>query len=114
MFAGRYSPMWGTVSDIAALTLIAAPIPVLWADEGFLPMLNDMVVVYQSALLAGPPDGRLTPEARREGGSLAIAASTVINSTHVVVSRARARVGPRASGACYWTSPTCPPSAAPS
>ena len=58
--AGRYSPMWGTISDVAALTLIAAPIPVLWADEGFLPMLNDMVVVYQSALLAVAFSGMAT------------------------------------------------------
>jgi membrane-associated phospholipid phosphatase len=51
-FAGRYSPAWSQASDIGALALAISPIPLLWIDEGFVNMLNDSVVIYQSGLLA--------------------------------------------------------------
>jgi membrane-associated phospholipid phosphatase len=51
-FAGRYSPPWSDASDYAALALAISPIAVLWPDAGFVNMLNDTVVVYQSALIA--------------------------------------------------------------
>jgi membrane-associated phospholipid phosphatase len=51
-FAGRYSPGWSDASDYAALALAISPIAVLWPDGGFVNMLNDTVVVYQSALIA--------------------------------------------------------------
>jgi membrane-associated phospholipid phosphatase len=51
-FAGRYSPAWATASDVGALVLGLSPLYVLWPDQGFVNMLNDSVVIYQSALLA--------------------------------------------------------------
>jgi hypothetical protein len=51
-FAGRYSPAWATASDIGGAVLAIAPLYVLWPDQGFVNMLNDSVVIYQSVLLA--------------------------------------------------------------
>jgi membrane-associated phospholipid phosphatase len=55
--AGRYSPGWSTASDVGALALGIAPVVVLWPDGGFVNMLNDSVVIYQSALLASAFSG---------------------------------------------------------
>jgi membrane-associated phospholipid phosphatase len=55
--AGRWSPFWSDVSDYLLLGLGAAPIAVLWIDEGFLNMLNDVVVIYQSTLIAAALSG---------------------------------------------------------
>jgi membrane-associated phospholipid phosphatase len=51
-FAGRYAPAWSTASDFGMAALGVAPVLVLTPDQGFLNMLNDSVVIYQSALLA--------------------------------------------------------------
>lgn len=55
--AGRWSPEWSTTSDYLLLGLGAAPIAVLWIDEGFVSMLNDVVVIYQSTLIAAALSG---------------------------------------------------------
>lgn len=55
--AGRWSPQWSNFSDYLLLGLGAAPVAVLWVDEGFLNMLNDVVVIYQSTLIAASLSG---------------------------------------------------------
>ncbi|HVJ21645.1 MAG TPA: phosphatase PAP2 family protein [Polyangiaceae bacterium] len=55
--AGRWSPSWSTASDYVLYGLAAAPIVVLWIDEGFVGMLNDVIVVYQSTLIAASLSG---------------------------------------------------------
>jgi membrane-associated phospholipid phosphatase len=56
-FAGRWSPTWSTVSDYVLYGLAVAPIAVLWVDEGFVSMLNDVIVIYQSTLIAASLSG---------------------------------------------------------
>ncbi len=51
-FAGRWDPSWATFSDIGVITLALAPALLLTVDEGLIGMLNDAVVVYESALVA--------------------------------------------------------------
>jgi membrane-associated phospholipid phosphatase len=55
--AGRWSPGWATFSDYTLLGLAAAPIAVLWVDEGLVNTLNDVVVIYQSMLIAASLSG---------------------------------------------------------
>ncbi len=55
--AGWWSPSWSATSDYLLLGLGAAPIAVLWVDEGFVNMLNDVVVIYQSTLIAAALSG---------------------------------------------------------
>lgn len=55
--AGRWSTGWSRYSDYMLWSLGAAPIVVLWADAGFANMLNDVVVIYQSTLIAASLSG---------------------------------------------------------
>jgi membrane-associated phospholipid phosphatase len=50
--AGFYNPTWASASDIGILSLGLGAGAVLWLDEGFLPAVNDMVVVAESGLTA--------------------------------------------------------------
>lgn len=50
--AGRYDTHWATASDIGLAALAVAPPLVLSIDEGPVPAINDVVVVYESALWA--------------------------------------------------------------
>lgn len=55
--AGRWSPRWATTSDLLRLGLGVVPVVALWVDQGFLNMVNDLVVIYQSALIAASLSG---------------------------------------------------------
>jgi membrane-associated phospholipid phosphatase len=55
--AGWWSPSWAATSDYLLLGLGVAPIAVLWVDEGAVNMLNDVVVIYQSTLIAAALSG---------------------------------------------------------
>jgi hypothetical protein len=50
--AGYWSPGWQTASDYGLYTVGVGAAALLFADEGFLPGLNDSVVVAESALTA--------------------------------------------------------------
>jgi len=50
--AGYWSPGWQTASDYGLYTVMVAAATLLFADEGFLPGLNDAIVVAESALAA--------------------------------------------------------------
>lgn len=63
--AGFWSPPWARVSDVGALTLGVGALTLLIADEGFLPGLNDAVVIAQAALLATAAPTMLTLAAGR-------------------------------------------------
>jgi membrane-associated phospholipid phosphatase len=56
-FAGRWSPGWSKASDYLLLGLGVAPIALLWVDAGSLNMLNDVIVIYQSTLIAAALSG---------------------------------------------------------
>lgn len=55
--AGRWSPRWARASDYLLLSLGVAPALALWADEGLVNMVNDLVVIYQSTLIAASLSG---------------------------------------------------------
>ena len=63
--AGYWSPAWGTASDVGLYGLPVVALGLLSADEGFLPAVNDAVVVAQSALLATAVSSVLTIVAGR-------------------------------------------------
>lgn len=50
--AGYWSPTWSVASDIGLYSISGSALALLIADEGFLPALNDSVVVAESALSA--------------------------------------------------------------
>jgi membrane-associated phospholipid phosphatase len=50
--AGYWSPGWQTASDYGLYSIVVGAATLLFADEGFLPGLNDAVVVAESALAA--------------------------------------------------------------
>ena len=47
--AGYFSPSWSLASDVALYSLSGGAAAVLFAEEGFLPGLNDTVVIAESA-----------------------------------------------------------------
>lgn len=51
-FAGRYDENWSDVTDYAVWSLLAAPWPMLWANNTLANTVNDLVVIYESALTA--------------------------------------------------------------
>lgn len=50
--AGTWSPAWSLASDVGLYSISGAAAAVLFADEGFLPGLNDALVIAESALNA--------------------------------------------------------------
>lgn len=50
--AGYWSPPWSMASDVGMYSLAGGALALLVADEGFLPGLNDAVVIAESALSA--------------------------------------------------------------
>lgn len=48
--AGYYDPGWSVVSDVAVLSLLGGAFIALWADEGVIAALNDLLVIFESAL----------------------------------------------------------------
>jgi len=48
--AGWWSPAWSTASDVGLYALVGGSVAVLLVDEGFLPTLNDAVVIAESAI----------------------------------------------------------------
>lgn len=58
--AGYWSPGWARASDVGLAVLAVGSATVLVADEGWLPALNDAVVIAQSALLATAAPSMLT------------------------------------------------------
>jgi membrane-associated phospholipid phosphatase len=63
--AGRWQPTWTHVSNVGIALVIAAPIGYLLAEEGSLNMLNDAVVIGESALLASSLSTIMTVAAGR-------------------------------------------------
>jgi membrane-associated phospholipid phosphatase len=55
--AGRWSQGWSDFTDYMLLGMGAAPVALLWVDEGLLSMLNDVVVIYQATLIAATLSG---------------------------------------------------------
>lgn len=63
--AGFWSQPWARVSDVGAGLLAVSSATLLVADEGFLPALNDAVVIAQAALLANSAPSLLTVATER-------------------------------------------------
>ena len=63
--AGYWSPQWGVASDVGLYGMPVLALGLLVGDEGFLPAINDAVVVAQSALLATAVSSVLTIAAGR-------------------------------------------------
>lgn len=64
-FAGTYDPRWSKATDVAVLLLAAAPWPMLWYDNTLLNTLNDITIIYESALTAMALSGLATLSAQR-------------------------------------------------
>jgi membrane-associated phospholipid phosphatase len=63
--AGYWSPGWQTASDYALYAIGVGAVTLLFVDEGFLPGLNDAVVVAESALAATAVASAMTLSAGR-------------------------------------------------
>jgi len=64
-FAGYYDPRWSDATDVVVLTLFAAPWPMLWVNNTLLNTLNDITIIYESALTALALSGLATLSASR-------------------------------------------------
>jgi membrane-associated phospholipid phosphatase len=118
--AGWWSPAWSTASDIGLYALVGGSMTVLLVDEGFLPALNDAVVIAESAvaglavsslltLATGRPRpfvyGEKAPLADRNSpnGSLSYSSSHATVSFAIATSTFMAlkRLHPRSPGAVW-------------
>ena len=64
-FAGTYDESWSKATDIVLWTMAAAPWPMLWIDNSFLNAVNDITIIYESALTALALSGLATLSASR-------------------------------------------------
>jgi membrane-associated phospholipid phosphatase len=64
-FAGNYDESWSNATDWIIRGLFVAPLPLLWIDNTFLNMLNDVTIIYQSGLTALALSGLATMSAQR-------------------------------------------------
>lgn len=64
-FAGYYDPRWSDATDVMVLALFAAPWPMLWVNNTLLNTLNDVTIIYESALTAMALSGLATLSASR-------------------------------------------------
>jgi membrane-associated phospholipid phosphatase len=64
-FAGNYDERWSDATDVALWTMFVAPWPMLWIDNSFLNAVNDITIIYESALTALALSGLATLSASR-------------------------------------------------
>ncbi|HEU5075488.1 MAG TPA: phosphatase PAP2 family protein [Polyangiaceae bacterium] len=64
-FAGTYDPRWSDATDIVMAVLASAPWPMLWYNNNLLNTLNDVTIIYESALTAAALSGLATLSAQR-------------------------------------------------
>ena len=64
-FAGYYNPRWSDATDVVVLALFTAPWPMLWVNNTLLNTLNDITIIYESALTALALSGLATLSASR-------------------------------------------------
>jgi len=64
-FAGNYDENWSKATDWILRGLFVAPLPMLWIDNTFLNMLNDVTIIYESGLTALALSGLATMSAQR-------------------------------------------------
>lgn len=64
-FAGTYDERWSDATDVVMLVLASAPWPMLWYDNTLLNTLNDVTIIYESALTAAALSGLATLSAAR-------------------------------------------------
>jgi len=64
-FAGYYNPRWSDATDVMVLMLYLAPWPMLWVNNTLLNALNDITIIYESALTALALSGLATLSASR-------------------------------------------------
>lgn len=64
-FAGTYNPSWSKATDVVVIVLGTAPWPMLWYDNSLVNTLNDVTIIYESALTAMAVSGLATLSAQR-------------------------------------------------
>ncbi len=64
-FAGTYDERWSDATDVVVLVLGVAPWPMLWFDNSLVNTLNDITVIYESAMTAMAISGLATLSASR-------------------------------------------------